>query len=303
MFGFKLPMILRMADAGAGAGASSAGGGAGAGAGASSAGGGAGAKPWYDPLDAETKGYLQNRGWDKKTAVEAVAEAAKAHREAEKFVGAPANEILRLPKDPNAPEWKGVYERLGKPAEAKGYDLSTVKRAGDKALDDALADTLRNAAFAANLTKDAALRMATDTVKYLDNLDAARTAVETDKLAAEKAELNKNWGNNAAANLIIARNAATALGIKPEAVAALEKTAGYAQVMEMFRTIGTKIGEDRFVTSLQPGGEGIMTRDRALAEKKAYMADKAWVTRYLAGGTEEKRKMTTLDRIITNTTV
>ena len=67
-------------------------------------------------------------------------------------------------------------------------------------------------------------------------------AIETEKLALEKAELAKSWGSNYAANKIVAENAARALGIDPAAVAALEQQVGYGKVMEMFRTIGAKIG-------------------------------------------------------------
>ena len=279
--------IYRMADAGAGEG--------GAGAGA-----GTGEKPWFEPLDAEAKGYITTRGLDKKTPVEAFAEAFKAHREAEKFIGAPANEMIRLPKEANAPEWDGVWKRLGKPGEAKEYDFTAVKRAGDKPIDDALADTLRQAAFNANLSKEAATRLAGDVIKHLDSNDAATAATAADKLATEKRELEKNWGNNIAANKVVAEAAAKALGVDPSAVSALEKVIGYAKVMEMFRTIGTKIGEDSFIMSPNGGGtDGIMTRDQATAEKNALKADKDWVKRYLNNGVEERRKMEALDRIIT----
>ena len=257
----------------------------------------AAAKPWYEPLDADTKGYLTTKGLDKKTAVEAFAEAAKSHREAEKFVGAPANEMVRLPKEANAPEWETVHQRLGKPKDKAEYDFATVKRAGDVALDAAFVDSMKDAAFAANMSKEAATRFVADVVKVQDAQSAASEAIKADKLAVEKAELKKNWGANEAANLVIARSAAQALGVPPEGVAALESIIGYAKVMEMFRDIGTKIGEDRFV---QAGGVkgNVMTRDQAVAEKNGLKADKAWVTRFLAGGQEEKRKMDALDRII-----
>lgn len=282
----KKPVFLRMADAGG------AGGDAGAG----------GDKPWFDTFDADAKGYIQTRGLDKKTPTEAFTEAYKAHREAEKLIGAPANEIIRLPKDPNAPEWKGVWERLGKPVEAKGYDLSTVKRTGDKPIGDALTDTLRNAAFEANLPKDAATRVAASVIKHLDAEAAAAAALATDKLNLEKTELKKNWGANEAANLVVAKAAVTALGIDPAAVSALENVVGYAKVMEMFRNIGAKIGEDRFVTAGGGANSGIMTREQAVSEKTELMRDTNWRDRYLKGGSEEKRKMESLNRIITNTT-
>lgn len=257
-----------------------------------------GEKPWFETFDADTKGYLQNKGLDKKTAAEAVVEISKFHREAEKFVGAPANEMVRLPKEANSPDWEKVHQRMGKPADKKEYDFSTVKRTGDKALDEALSDTIRNAAWNSNVNKESAVRIAQDVVKYLDGVETATQAVKADKLITEKAELNKNWGTNAAANMVIAQGAVKALGVSPEAVAALEGAVGYAKVMDMFRNIGTKIGEDRFVNSQGGNNTGIMTRDQAVAEKNELMADQAWKDRYLKGGMEEKRKMLAINTII-----
>jgi len=68
----------------------------------------AGAKPWYEGAAAEDVGYFQNRGWDKVDAKTAAFNAAKAHREAEKLIGAPADKMIRLPNDPNDAEaWRG----------------------------------------------------------------------------------------------------------------------------------------------------------------------------------------------------
>ena len=267
---------------------------------AAAAGGGTPPAHWMDGYDSETKGYIQSKGLDKKTINEALLEVSRFHREAEKFVGAPANELLRLPKDPASPDWKAVHERLGKPKEATEYDFASVKRAGDKPLDPALTETIRTAAFDGNLSKEGAVRLAQSIAKHLDSADAATLAERTAKIDAERAELNKNWGVNHAANMVVAKAAATALGISPEAVAAFEKMdgVGYAKVMEMFRTIGTKIGEDRYVNAGGGGGGNVMTRDQAVAEKKALMADTAWVKRYLDGGMEEKKKMTALESII-----
>ena len=208
---------------------------------------------------------------------------------------------MRLPKDPAAPEWKGVWERLGKPVDAKDYDFSALKRAGDKPIEAALADTLRKAAFDGNLSKEAAVRVGTEVIKHLDAQAAADLALATDKLALEKKALNDNWGTNAAANMVIAQAAVRALGVAPEAVTALEGVVGYAKVMDMFRNIGTKIGEDKFVSADGRTTGNIMTKEQAASEKKELMADKSWATRYLSGGVEEKRKMEALNRIITNT--
>lgn len=269
-------------------------------------------KPWFEPLDAEVKGYLQTTGLDKKTPVEAVAEVHKSYREAQKYIGHPADKLIRIPderatdtqetRERHAKEWNAIHERLGKPKEAKEYDLSTVKRLGDKPIDDALADTLKKAAFDSNLSKDAAARMAANVVKHLDGEATAAAALAADKLATEKSELKKNWGNNEAANMVVAQAAVRALGVDPAAVAALENTIGYAKVMDMFRVIGSKIGEDRFVSAGGSGSGNVMTVEQATSEKAELMRDSAWRDRYLKGGVEEGRKMTALNRIITGTT-
>ena len=74
-------------------------------------------------------------------------------------------------------------ERLGKPLNKKDYDFTAVKRAGDKSVDDVLADTLRQAAFDTNLSKEAAVRLAAGVVKHLDASDSASAAAYADKLA------------------------------------------------------------------------------------------------------------------------
>ena len=281
-------------------------------------GGTGGEKPWFDGFDSETKGYLTTRTWDKKTAAEAFLEASKAHREAEKFVGAPADKLLRVPDERttdtpetrtrHAEEWAKIHERLGKPKEAKEYDFSTVKRTGDKPLDEVLAATIRQAAFDANLNKDGAIKVAGHIVKHLDGVEAARAAEKADKLAEEKKELEKNWGANYNANKIVAEETAKRLARElglpdlPAAVNALESSGmmGYSKIMEMFRNIGTKIGEDRFVSNNNQGGT-VMTLDQAKAEKADLMKDTAWRDRYLKGGSEEVRKMTALNKIISGT--
>ena len=257
-----------------------------------------GAPAWFEPLDAEVKGYVTTRGLDKKTPVEAFVEAYKSHQEAQKFIGAPADQLLRLPKDANAPEWDGVWERLGKPKEAKDYDFSTVKNADGTPIEKSLEDFLREQSLALKLPKDRAPVLAAALVKMQEQKAALALADKTAKLADEKTELNKNWGTNAAANMVVAKAAAAALGISPETVAALEGVIGYSKIMDMFRTIGTKIGEDRFVTPPGGGAGGVMTRDQALAERKSLMTDDAWVRRHNAGGREETQKMQALNKII-----
>lgn len=254
---------------------------------------------WWNGFDDETKGYVQTKGLATKPISEAFAQVSKFHREAERMIGAPANELLRLPKDPASPEWDGVYKRLGALGKPEDYKFEGIKQSGDKPLNEGLAATLRKAAHGAHLSSDAANVIAKEIVTHLDGIESSKLADETARLGQEKKLLKDNWGNNEAANMVVARAAANALGVAPEAVTALEKVVGYSKVMEMFRTIGTKIGEDRFVLSGGNGGNGnVMTKEGAVAEREALKSDSAWVTRYNKGGLEERRQMEALNHII-----
>lgn len=255
------------------------------------------AAPWYEgKADAETIGYFQTKGWDKDPVTAAI-EASKAHRNAEKFIGAPADQLLRLPKDAkDEAGWKAVWGKLGAPAEAKDYDLSAVKYADGTAIEDGFADTLRQTAFANHLPKDAATAFAGAMVKFIEGQKSSQGADLTAKLEAEKTALAQSWGANAEMNKLQAMQGAKRLGVEPDAVAALEKSLGYAKVMEMFRKIGAATSEDTFI---EGGGSGNpATREGAHARKAELMADQAWAKRYLAGGAAEKREMDALNQLI-----
>lgn len=257
--------------------------------------------PWYQGVqgvDDALIGRLQTRGWDKKTPTEVAVEAVRAHTEAERLIGAPASEVVRLPKagaDPK--EWDAVWQRMGKPVEAKGYDLTNVKFKDGTALDSEFSGWLQNLAHKNHLPVSAAQAIAAEMVGFFEAQDAKDTGDLGAKLAVEKDNLAKSWGPNANANLIIAQNAVKALGVDKAAVDAFEGQVGYAAVMEMFRKIGKAIGEDRFIQSAGNRNQP-MTREEAQAQKQALMNDKLWVDKYQKGDREAREQMLNLNKIL-----
>ena len=259
----------------------------------------AAATPWHSTItDADTLAYLGTKGWDKMTGNAAAVAASQAHRELERYTGVPQERLITLPKDAVDPKWDDVYQKLGAPKDAKDYDFSAVKFTDGSELDPKAVDFFRATAAKLHLPKDAAPQLAAAVAAFLEGAEAADAADTTAALAVSRDALAKSWGNNFETNKVIAANAARALGVKPEAITALEGVIGYADVMEMFRTIGTKIGEANFIGGRGADNSGVMTAADAQAAKKALMGDKAWVTRYLAGGVAEGREMTNLNKLI-----
>jgi hypothetical protein len=245
-------------------------------------------------LDAETTGWIQNRGYDKKTPVEAALDAIKGHREAEKFNGAPASQLLRLPKDAgDEAGWNAVYTKLGAPSEAKAYDepLNGVKFADGTSLEQADKDAIKAFAFKNHLSPGAAADIAKSLVGMVDANESGTNANAEQVAAIEAKKLNDSWGGNREVNTVIAKNAAARLG--PEFLAAaqaLEGQAGFADTMRLFHMIGQLMGEDKFLRDANGGHQGGFTKEQALARKAELMADPDWVKRYNAGGAAEKRE-------------
>jgi len=250
-------------------------------------------KPWYDgKADAETIGHWQNQGLADKTPEEIALAATKSHREAEKRLGAPANELVRVLK-PDAPEAeiKAFWNRLGAPADPKDYDFTGVE--------EGLANAMREAAAKLFLPKDRAEAVAKALAAHVKSKADAAAADAAAALIKEKDALNKNWGQNRDANLFVAKQAAAKLGITPEVLDAIEKAQGYAATMEFLRNVGSKIGEAKFVESTGNNQGNVMTREQAQAKLADLKADTAWSKKYMEGGSAEKREMEALLTIVT----
>lgn len=260
---------------------------------------GAPAANWYEGADADTIGYLQNRGLDKDAKTAAFA-AIKAHREAEKLIGAPADQMLRLPKEPNAPEWNQVYQRLGTPAEAKDYDFANAKFADGSLLEQSTEDALRATFHTNNLSKAAAAGVAADVVKHLQKMDDAAVAANQAEASKAQADLKALWGPNYTAQMQLAENSARALGLNDEAIAAIRSLPGVGAVKaaEMFAKIASKIGEDVFIRGQGSNAGGVLTKEAAIAQYNELKNDKAWVDRFNAGDQNAKKQYNDLTAIM-----
>ena len=254
-------------------------------------------QPWYQgKADAETIGYFQNKGWDKDPVTAAI-EASKAHRAAEKYLGAPADQLIRLPKDAkDEVGWNSLWQRLGKPADPKQYDFTDVKLADGTTIDDAFADTIRKAAYQNNIPKDAASAFAKAMVEHAQTNDNQEALAAKQKWDQGVERIRQNWGANFNANTLTAMVGARKLGITQELYDTMAKAAGVEVVAELFRKIGSGISEDKLIEG-QPNNIPA-TVESARAERATCMADKDWMARYRKGGTNEVRHMRNLNQII-----
>jgi len=310
-FGFE---VLRNLDAGGGQGGGAAGGqGGGAGgdagggqsggAGGAGTGGAAGAAgtPWYkDKADERIVGTWQNNFPQHVNDPAALAIAAtNSWLEAQKHLGVPADQIVRVPtKADDAAGWEALHKRLGWPGDPAKYQF---KDGEGKDVDPNLATFLRDTANRLRLSPESASEFGKEVLKFSEAQAAnAKTEYET-KLAAGKSELATNWGANMAANMEVARAGANALGVDRDMVAALEQTMGYAKVMEMFRVVGSKTTEGKFVGGSKETGSGPMSREAAIAKKNELFADRDWLARHDKGDRTAVNELRQIEAILAAT--
>ncbi len=250
---------------------------------------------WFDAFEAEIKGHMQNRGLDKLDPAAAALEAMKAHRAAEKRLGAPADELVRFPKEPGDAAWSEVFKRLGKPDAPEGYDLSTLAKP-ERPLAPELVSAIQAAAHKANMTPAQAVALTQTILEHQDGSAATAATEQNFQAAAEAAKLRQNWGADFETNLFVAQRAAAVLGISPEAVAALEKVAGYSTTMDTMRKLGVAMGEARVIQGQGSTKDGIVSADQAQEWLNSRKTDSAWLNRWANGGTEEIRDMERMTR-------
>lgn len=249
--------------------------------------------PWYQGQPDDIVGYLQNRGLDKLSPAEAAFKAIEAHRNAEKHLGAPADQIVRLPKGADDVEgYNNLFNKLGRPPEADGYELKSIPN-----VDDEFISVFGPMAHKAGLTK----QQAQDLTRQFAEI-TAKQAGETSEAAqarqqVERQEVTKDWGANASANANTVQRAFEKLGFGEEEIGAIVNALGYQRTMNTFLEIGTRLGEDVYVQNQLPGGAGKYTRQGALDRIQQLKADTAWTSSYLNGDAEKRRELEDLHQI------
>lgn len=242
----------------------------------------AGGDPWFSTFPDEVKGYVATRGLDKLDQPTAFQKVVEAHRNAEKMMGGPTNELIRIPK-PDAPaaDWDAYHAKLGRPEGADKYELAVTDANKDRAA------AFAQAAFKAGVPKDKAQALWKEQTDFDAKLgtdaDSRRKADLTNEIEAIKT----SWGKDFDAKKIVAQRAveayAKANGQNPdEARASFEASIndpGFSAAWNMFLFFGQRMGEDKFIPGgLQPSS--LYTKESALARITDLKADAVWVDKF-----------------------
>lgn len=239
---------------------------------------------WFDSFEPDLKSYVQTKGFESPKTL------ADSYRNLEKLSGGDRKNLVKLPDDIGSDEMTPIWERLGRPKEAKEYLFDLPDEVKPFIPEEDLNQTkeffLKN-----NFTRKQAegfMKM------YLDRLHGQiKTQKETSqqKLGEDSKALEKSWGQAFKENQGIVSNTATKLGINADEWQAIQNSLGLKRAHEIIYNAGKGLRESDFIGS----GKGADTKtsstvDEAKSEIKQLMKDNDFSRRLSSGDVEARKR-------------
>lgn len=241
-------------------------------------------------LDADTATYVAGKGF--KTPGDVV----NSYRNAEKLIGAAPESVVKIPTGEFNQELfnSQVADKLGRPKEAAGYELTKLVPTGG---DTKFAEAAQGKFHELGLTARQAQNLTKWWNEQAGGMTKATTEAQALKNTQEISSLKAEWGQSFDSNAALVDKAAASFGMKPEQVEALKTAMGPKGAMTFLHSIGEKMGvSDTFVSgdSRESTFAGGMTTDQAKAQIEEMKKDKGFMDRYVKNESEAKAKMTSL---------
>lgn len=184
----------------------------------------------------DMQGFIQNKGWADPEA------AVSSYRSLEALQGVPENQLLKLPSHPDDKEaWDAVYSKLGRPAEAGGYDFGPGIATADGQVD--LTPEFQAWAHNANLSQQQAKSVFDAFQQRMGTLESeSETAM---KLEADQdiKDLHTQWGQAFDQKVQAGKAFAQRFNLDAGKLTALESALGTKGLLEFTAMLGEAIGE------------------------------------------------------------
>ncbi len=265
------------------------------------------ADEWYTTLDADTQAHAVAKGWTKAADIMAgFTEAAKAHAAAEKLIGVPAEQVLRLPKDATDPSFQAAYDRIvgmvmpRAPEEYK-FDDVKFKDGTDFAPEDAA--FVRAFAVKHKLPIAVARDFAATLADRADSADAIEAAAAETTKAANAAHLRMAYGADHDFKMFSASRAVEAAGLPASIMAhiATLPAEDYRKSMDALVALGARMNE-------RPMHQGTgmpmvdptagLTPEQAQARLQQFSDDPTLRAKYVANDSATRDEWMKLTRIV-----
>ena len=222
---------------------------------------------WYDGFqDAGLKEFVQGKGYSSPEAL------AHAYKHAETFIGAPADEIVRIGRDPDEATVRNVMTKLGLPELPSEYKWDAPE---GLPVDQHYQEAMKQAFHKAGVPASIASKIVGANNAYFKEAIGRQAQDAELNYQADLQALQSEWRAGFDKQISKASAAAKALGFSGDVIDAIEGRLGYGGTMKLFASLGDKLGEDNFV-----GGDGrslgaAMTPQEAQAEWNKMLGDQS----------------------------
>lgn len=245
---------------------------------------------YLDEFPDDLRAAATAKGWDRLNDTQAAATIFKSYVNLEKTRPDPARTIT-LPSEANDPAWENVYQRLGAPKDAAGYNFDGITFKDGSVPEASVLDFVRQQAARSHMSVDAAKQFATE---YVASIEGSREKASLDlkaKLEQGETILRGEWKEDYDNRTAVAGRALGALGLEKDVVDNLIDQLGVDRVMKMGYDLGLKMGEPELLR----GGSGNLednmddplkitrTRDEAMRERNRLMLDDEFGKKVAAG--------------------
>jgi hypothetical protein len=237
---------------------------------------------WTAAFDEDTNAYVSNKGWKEPQ------DLLMSYRNLEKFAGGAKN-LLELPPEGATPEQlDAFYSKLGRPADPEEYGLQPPQGG-----DPELTNWFKGTAHKLGLTANQAKALYTEFNGMSGSLQEKLQAQQAQESEKAIGSLKQEWGQAFDQNIGAGRRAVAALGLDAGKLQAYEDKLGTAEMLKLFATLGSKMGEDSFAGDRGEGGFGTSPAQarNQIADLKL---DKDFMAKYLTGDKDAVGKMSRL---------
>ncbi len=203
------------------------------------------APAWTDGMDADTLGLIETKGY------KSASELGKAYVHASSMLGTPANQLVKIPSDPDNTEQMGNFHRqLGRPDTPEGYDLPKVEV--PQGQENVLEPAFRKAAHDAGVSQKHAHALYQWYVGHAAGVQTQNQASRDQQSQLADIELKQEWGAEYDANMAHAKRFASVFGLAEDWLSQVEDAAGTKGLYKGAAKIGRAIAEHKFADTDDP---------------------------------------------------
>lgn len=242
---------------------------------------------WFGSFkNAELKSYVQER---KFTDPEQLAER---YQSLEKLRGVPEDRLLKLPEKMEGDEARAIWEKLGAPKDAKGYEIPR----DEKSPDPKFADWAEGTFHKNNLTKAQALGVVQAYNERMQADISAQAEFRKNAMVQADEALKKVWGPEYETNINIAKQGVKILGLDAKTLDIMEAVQGRETLFKNLQKIGVQVGESTFVAGQGAANDAVTTPEQATSRIKELMQDRKFVKKINKGDADALKTWNDLNR-------